>query len=97
MCQKELDSGFFRRPADCPCRVTNLRHGTNFRHGLPRRHTLAVTGYCHFQYCTIYIAIQGGWGDTIFFAIERAIQAGSGMPKLRDVCEEYDWFVHKNL
>jgi len=35
---------------------------------------LAFTRYCHSQYCKIYIAIQGGRGETIYCATEWTIE-----------------------
>jgi len=42
-----------------------------------------------FPILYLYIAIQGGQGDTIYYAIEWAMKAGSEVPKRRDVCQEY--------
>jgi len=57
---------------------------------------LAFTRYCRFQYRKIYIAIQGGRGETIYCATEWAMKGGSGVPKQKDVCKEYYGFVYKN-
>ena len=56
----------------------------------PMASDLAFTGYCHFQYCKIYAAIQEGRGDILYCAIEWVTKAGSGAPKRRDDCKEYD-------
>jgi len=39
-----------------------------------------------FPILCLYIAIQGDRGDTIYYAIEWAMKAGSEVPKWRDVC-----------
>jgi len=39
---------------------------------------LAFTGYCHCQYCVVYITITGGRGETLYCAIVWAMTGGSG-------------------
>jgi len=44
---------------------------------------LAFTRYCHDQYCVVYIAITGGRGATLYWAILWTLGGEGGVPKQR--------------
>jgi len=59
-------------------------------HRYPRAHPLlGLYTKLPFPILYIYIAIQGGRGDTIYCAREWAMKAGSEVPKRRHGCKEY--------
>jgi len=75
----------FKRARLSFCTKRAISSLLNRRNGLSGC-ALAFTRYCNCQYCVIYIAITGGWGEMLYCALVRAMTGCGGGTSTKGGC-----------